>query len=125
MALGKQHIGNCWRDQWKYKYIHNSDSVLAEVNVQGTRDQAVSAAFRILFNFISGNNLSQKEIKMTAPVSQQKSSEKIPMTSPVTQHKSDANNWSVAFYMPNDMTYEETPKPKDNRIQIKKIQVKK
>lgn len=100
---------------------HYSDSVVAEVKVQGTREEAVSIAFRILFNFISGNNLVQKEIKMTAPVSQQKSSEKIPMTSPVTQHKNDTNNWTVAFYMPSDMTYEKTPKPKDSRIQIKKI----
>ena len=99
-------------------------SVKAVVEIKSSRSEATSKAFRILFNFIRGNNISSKEISMTTPVSQT-SSQEIAMTTPVSQEKLSKNLWSVAFYMPNKMSFEETPKPKDKRITIKKVPARK
>lgn len=101
--------------------------VIAEVTVEGTRSEAPSAAFRTLFDYISGNNIAldgdSEKIPMTAPVSQQavtpSKSEKIPMTAPVTQEQLEPNVWKVAFYMPEDMPLNETPKPKSDKITIR------
>jgi effector-binding domain-containing protein len=98
---------------------HYDETVMAEVIVEGDRDEAINRAFRTLFNYIDGNNIA-----MTTPVSQEQSSvsKKIAMTTPVSQKQADGENtWSVAFYMPNDMSYEDTPKPKDDAVTIRRV----
>ncbi len=99
---------------------HYDETVMAEVMVEGDRDEAINRAFRTLFNYIDGNNIA-----MTTPVSQEQSaaSQKIAMTTPVsqTQTNNDGNTWSVAFYMPNDMTYENAPKPKNEDVTIRRV----
>ena len=99
-------------------------AVKAVVDIKASRSDATGKAFRVLFNFIRGNNISSKEISMTTPVSQT-SSQEISMTTPVSQEKSSEGSWSVAFYMPNKMSFEETPKPKDKRISIEKVPARK
>lgn len=99
-------------------------SVVAEVEVRAQRDEATGKAFRTLFNYISGNNVSSKKIAMTTPVAQE-ASQKIDMTTPVSQEKSGENTWMIAFYMPNEMSFETTPKPKDKRINIRAVPAKK
>ena len=56
--------------------------IVAETQVTGERDKAISEGFRIIADYIFGNNLSSKKVAMTAPVTQQ-ASEKIAMTAPV------------------------------------------
>ena len=97
------------------------EAVAAVVEVEGERRDSISRAFRILFDYIGGNNMAAKEIAMTAPVSQEKSSQEIPMTTPVSQIQSADGKWQVAFYMPNDFTYSTTPKPLDERVEIKRV----
>ena len=63
---------------------------VAEVEVDGTFDRAGNAAFRHLFNYISGNNTSRQSVAMTAPVLQgseprKPQSQKVQMTAPVLQ----------------------------------------
>jgi len=99
-------------------------SVVAEVEVKASRDEATGKAFRTLFNFISGENTSSTKIAMTTPVSQE-SSQKIAMTTPVSQTESDTNTWIIAFHMPNEMNFESTPKPKNQNITIREIPAKK
>ena len=50
-------------------------------------DEAGNKAFRILADYIFGNNNAKLKIDMTAPVAQQPASEKIAMTAPVSQIK--------------------------------------
>lgn len=45
-------------------------AVVAEVHVDGTREEAVNAGFRILAGYIFGNNETRQKIAMTAPVTQ-------------------------------------------------------
>src|SRR6476620_10801641 len=67
--------------------------IVAETEVAGERDKAISEGFRTIANYISGNNLSSQKVAMTAPVTQQ-ASEKIAMTAPVTQ-QGIGNIWQV------------------------------
>jgi hypothetical protein len=60
--------------------------VVAEVHVNATFDRAGYAAFRHLFNYISGSNMARQKLAMTAPVIQASGpSEKLAMTGPVVQ----------------------------------------
>lgn len=97
------------------------DTVVAEVTVQATRREAPGRAFRALFNYISGENEGAREIPMTTPVSQAAEGTEIPMTAPVSQRQSGENRWTIAFYMPNDMAYEETPAPENEAITVRAV----
>ena len=56
--------------------------IIAEVEVDGKREDAIGDGFRLLADYIFGNNTVQQVISMTAPV-QQKENQKIAMTAPV------------------------------------------
>ena len=89
--------------------------ILAEISVQGDRNEAANKAFTVLFKYISGNNISGEKISMTSPVTQQ--GEKIAMTAPVEQ-SGDGKNWKITFTMPSKYTMQTIPKPKDGSITI-------
>lgn len=94
----------------------------AEVQVQGSRDEAVNSGFRILAAFIFGDNQGEAKIAMTAPVTQSsdatiQNGEEINMTAPVTQSGS-GSNWRIRFMMPQAYTKETLPVPNDQRIKI-------
>ena len=104
--------------------IRQYESILiAEVMVEGTRDEASNKGFRLIADFIFGNNEgAQKEsqkIAMTAPVTVEP--RKIAMTAPVTVDQSDEKNWRVQFVMPKEYTMETLPKPKNSLVKIKEI----
>ena len=46
--------------------------ILAEVMVDGDRKEAIRDGFRVIADYIFGNNSSSQKIAMTAPVQQQK-----------------------------------------------------
>jgi SOUL heme-binding protein len=89
--------------------------LVAEVTVEGERDEAINAGFRLLAGYIFGENESAGKVAMTTPVTQTPASEKIAMTTPVTQAKA-GQAWLVRFGMPKQYTLETLPKPKDARI---------
>jgi len=68
------------------------------------------SAFGLLFNYISGENVKEEKIKMTAPVI---TSEKIPMTAPVITKKN-----YMAFVMPSNYTKESIPTPTNSKVNI-------
>lgn len=92
---------------------HYAPMLIAEVRVSGNADESISQGFRILANYIFGNNIA-----MTAPVTQEKS-EKIAMSVPVMQKQDSDAQWIIAFAMPKHYTLETLPKPQDPRVQIK------
>lgn len=94
--------------------------VLAETIIQGELEDAGNAAFEPLFNYISGNNTTQTDIAMTAPVSQQATSEKIAMTAPVSQQKAD-NGWAISFMMPASLTLDALPKPNNAKVKLRAV----
>ncbi len=94
----------------------------AEVVVAGDEEGARSAGFRLLADFIFGNNTSRTSIAMTAPVSQQAAkSESISMTAPVSQSLDGSGKWRVRFYMPSKYTRETLPKPNNPAVEIVEV----
>jgi SOUL heme-binding protein len=91
-------------------------TIVAAVHVSGTREEAVSAGFRILARYIFGDNQTQGKIAMTAPVTQS-TSQKISMTAPVEQSEA-RGRWEVRFTMPAAYTLTTLPKPRDPRIEV-------
>ena len=104
----------------KFELRNYAPQILAETLTDGTLEDAGNKAFKRLFKYISGNNLSQSKIAMTAPVSQEAVSEKIKMTAPVGQQRQN-NKWLVSFMMPESYTMKTIPRPKDSRIRIRQV----
>lgn len=96
--------------------------IIAEVRVHGERKQAISEGFRLLADYIFGNNRVQQEIAMTAPV-QQQASEKIAMTAPVQQQE-EAGSWKVNFVMPTKYRIDTIPKPNNDRVKLHTLPTK-
>jgi hypothetical protein len=97
--------------------------IIAEVDVEGKREDAVRDGFRLIADYIFGNNKVQRDISMTAPVQQQES-QKIAMTAPV-QQQSTGRSWQISFVMPSKYSIESLPEPNNDRVQLKKILSKK
>jgi hypothetical protein len=107
--------------------------LIAETVVEGDMGEASSRGFRLLADFIFGNNLvpgtSQAgKIAMTAPVTMEPQSAKIAMTAPVTMEpQSGASNmqtaskWRVDFVMPGQFTIDNIPKPKNPAVQLREV----
>ena len=93
--------------------------IAAEVEVPGERKQAINAGFRMIADYIFGNNAPRQKIAMTAPVTQQ-AGEKIAMTAPVSQQAVDSM-WKVRFIMPSSYTLDTLPTP--NNPDVKLIRV--
>ena len=62
--------------------------------------------FRKLFNYISGNNKDNEEIKMTVPVTQEIKNE----------------NMTMQFYLPSKFNKDNAPKPVDSEVKILTIE---
>lgn len=96
--------------------------IIAAVEVQGERKEAIGNGFRLLADYIFGNNRVQGKVAMTAPV-QQQASEKIAMTAPV-QQQSLGNRWKVSFVMPAEYRLETLPKPNNEAVQLNQVPAK-
>jgi hypothetical protein len=94
--------------------------IVAETLVEGDFQEVGNEGFRRLYDYISGKNRKQQTIPMTAPVSQEASSEKIPMTAPVNQEQV-GGKWRITFLMPSKYTLETLPEPADPRVQLTKV----
>ena len=101
-----------------------SPIIVAQVVVEGERKEAISQGFRILADYIFGNNAPGKSISMTAPVMQQQGQE-IAMTAPVMQQSfGDKGRWMIRFVMPAEYTLETLPQPNNKQIEIISVPVK-
>jgi SOUL heme-binding protein len=101
--------------------------IAAEVEVTGPRQEAISKGFRLIADYIFGNNEPKATIAMTTPVIQQaeeKRCEKIAMTTPVIQ-QGDGQRWKVQFIMPAEYTLETLPKPVNKAVKLKEVAGKK
>ena len=96
--------------------------IIAEVQMTGKREDAIGNGFRLLADYIFGNNIAKQDIAMTTPVQQQES-QKIAMTAPV-QQQSTGDDWQVSFVMPSEYTMETLPKPVNERVTLKEIPAK-
>ena len=99
-----------------------SPMIIAEVEVFGKRKNAISNGFKLLADYIFGNNIPRDNIDTTATI-QRPMGKKIAMTAPVQQQLA-SNSWLVSFVMPSEYSLETLPKPKNTKIKLKKIPTK-
>ena len=94
--------------------------LIAQVLVTGTFDSASSKGFRLLADFIFGNNKTNegsKKINMTAPVVTRDASEKIEMTAPVVSEETE-RGWYISFNMPKQYSKDTLPIPNNPEVKI-------
>jgi len=77
-----------------------------------------NAAFRFLFDYISGANLANAKISMTAPVEITSASQRIEMTAPVESQIGENGTVTMRFFLPKRFTPESAPKPTDDRVRL-------
>lgn len=94
--------------------------IVAETEVTGEMRQAGSSGFRVLADYIFGNNTARNEIEMTAPVTRTPS-RKIDMTAPVTRVPTEADTWIVTFSMPSKWTMETLPVPNNPAVSLREV----
>ena len=104
----------------KFEIREYAPKIIAQVKVYGDFDNASSKGFKILADYIFGNNESvdgNSRIEMTAPVEMETVSQKIDMTTPIVTEDND-NTWFVSFIMPDKFTLATLPMPNDKQIKI-------
>jgi hypothetical protein len=102
--------------------------VVAEAFVDGDMDDASSKGFRLIADYIFGNNKSSigksEKISMTVPVTIEPESEKISMTVPVTMQEA-SGKWRMYFVMPSNHTLATLPKPNNDEVKLREVPSKK
>jgi hypothetical protein len=100
--------------------------LVAEVKMRGSYKESLNQGFRILFDYIRGNNEGRESIEMTAPVLQERKArpEGIEMTAPVLQEES-GSGYVISFVMPEKYSLETLPRPKDPRVMLREVKRKK
>lgn len=99
--------------------------IIAETDVTGDYNDATSNGFRIIADYIFGNNTSRSSIAMTAPVLESKSSEKIAMTVPVIDTEKDESTRTISFVLPSEYTLETLPMPNNPQVTITQVDSRK
>jgi hypothetical protein len=121
---------------------HYPPVIVAETFVKGDMDSASSSGFRLIADYIFGNNqsprasaeASSEKIAMTAPVSVEPvaRSQKIAMTAPVSVEPlgdskdsltgmKEGTYWRVQFTMPGSYSMASLPKPLNPAVTLREI----
>ncbi len=97
--------------------------LVADVTVpESEAEGGGSAAFRILFDYISGKNRAEDKVAMTVPVAVADAGEEIAMTVPVEQGSAaETQGTRMRFFFPARYTAETAPAPLDERITIAEV----
>lgn len=77
--------------------------IVAETRVKADFDQAGGDAFRILVDYIQGNNVGGRNL---------------PMTAPVIQQEQGAQDWLFQFVMAKEYLMPMLPRPLDERVAL-------
>lgn len=121
----------------KYDVLEKSDAfelraykpiIVAEALVEGSMDEASNKGFKLIADYIFGNNKSRaggsEKISMTVPVTMEPKSEKINMTAPVSMQEA-AGKWRMYFVMPSKYTLETLPVPNNSEVKLRQVESKK
>jgi SOUL heme-binding protein len=93
---------------------------VAEVVVPGPASDAGNRAFPILAGYIFEKNKGERNLTMTAPVTQAATPVKLDMTAPVTQSASQ-DGFLVQFVLPAGVSAANAPEPVDSRVRLRDI----
>jgi hypothetical protein len=123
-VLGAQTV-----EEPPYKVLKSEGSIelreyapyfIAKTSIAGSYRQSTKEGFNRLAGYIFGSNTTKTSLAMTAPVTQERTSEKLAMTAPVTQEQ-QGENWVMTFTMPAGYTLESLPTPLDSRVTLEAV----
>lgn len=101
-----------------YELREYAPLVVAETLVDAEFGKAGNIAFKRLFGYISGDNIAEQKIAMTAPViADANEGEKIAMTAPVIGEP-DGSRWRYRFVLPASYSMETAPTPRDETVAV-------
>jgi hypothetical protein len=123
------------RNDGDFELREYAPMIVAETTVSGSLDDASGRGFRVLADYIFGNNITKssasgrsEKIAMTAPVvmapSDARVSEKIAMTAPVTMASESGmsgSKWQMQFVMPAQYTMDTLPTPVNAAVKLKEL----
>lgn len=112
----------------EYEVREYAPYIMAVTTVSGEYDAAINSGFRIIADYIFGNNTSKETIAMTAPVLEspdKNTSEKIAMTVPVLESSSGSATRTVAFVLPSKYTLETLPRPNNSAVRFETVPARK
>ena len=104
----------------KFEIRKYQEYTIASVEVESDFKHALIEGFRILADYIFGNNRAKISIEMTVPVTEQPvAGKKIEMTAPVIAAPSgEGNKYLISFTMPSKYKLETLPEPVNKNITI-------
>jgi SOUL heme-binding protein len=127
MAIEEPHY-DMIVSQAPFELRHYAPTLIAQTIVEGDMDEASNKGFRLIADFIFGNNLAANseqaaKIAMTAPVTVEPQSSKIAMTAPVTiePQLGSAQQWRIHFVMPSQYTLANIPKPNNRAVTLHEL----
>ena len=127
MAIEEPHY-DVIVSQAPFELRHYAPTLIAQTIVEGDMDAASNKGFRLIADFIFGNNLAADseqaaKIAMTAPVTVEPQSSKIAMTAPVTiePQLGSAQQWRIHFVMPSQYTLANIPKPNNSAVTLREL----
>jgi len=88
-----------------YEVRRYTPYITAETRAAGTKEKAANEGFKVLADYIFGDNTQNIKMPMTAPV--------------FVETTKDENKKNVSFVMPFDYTIKTLPKPNNKEIKIK------
>ena len=121
-----------------YQVRRYAPVIVAETLVDGDMDAASGKGFRLIADYIFGNNTlavagadnASEKIAMTAPVTLEPvaRSAKIAMTAPVTAEPvaadasmATASQWRIQFVMPGEYSMQTLPKPVNPAVSLREL----
>ena len=122
----------------KFEVRQYAPLIVAETWVEGDMDAASGKGFRLIADYIFGNNkaphnAASAKVAMTAPVTlePQGISTKVAMTAPVTvqpepgsQGMAGVQRWRVHFVMPGQYTMATLPTPNNSAVTLREVPAK-
>ncbi len=104
----------------KYEIRKYQEYTIASVEIESDFKHALIEGFRILADYIFGNNRAKTSIEMTVPVTEQVvAGQKIGMTAPVISARSgEGKKYLISFTMPSKYTLETLPEPVNKNISL-------
>lgn len=101
-----------------YEIRQYAPYIVAKTTVTGDYNQATSEGFRIIADYIFGNNTKSESISMTTPVLENEvQSEKISMTTPVLENTESSGKRTIAFVLPSKYTMDTLPTPNNHAVE--------
>lgn len=102
----------------QYEIRRYQPVLLASTDVSGDYQEATTAGFKIIADYIFGNNTAAASIAMTSPVLEESAGTGIAMTSPVLEEPAENGLRRITFVLPSKYTLETIPQPNDTRVQL-------